>query len=176
MIKAARAKGKYVEICKGHLDLFMDQGIHSRPRPPDLAIPEQVSEVSEATVIFCQCGSLRPSMYGANALHDVVPADRMRIPIAHLCSCVCGAAEFNCYSPVAFQPRLLRLSGCVNDLFLISLVSLFRTVVACFARPRFVYTLSLSHGRELPVGARFAGTPLSFVVMHFFTLECVLRL
>ena len=44
MIKAARAKGKYVEICKGHLDLFMDQGIHSRPRPPDLAVPEQVSD------------------------------------------------------------------------------------------------------------------------------------
>ena len=48
VIKAARAKGKYVEICKDHLDLArwpMDQGIDSRPLLPDMAVPEQVSEV-----------------------------------------------------------------------------------------------------------------------------------
>ena len=36
----------------------MDQGIDSNPLP-DMAVPEQVSEVSEARVIFCECGSLR---------------------------------------------------------------------------------------------------------------------
>ena len=37
VIKAARAKGKYVEICKDHPDLAswpMDQGIDSRPLFP----------------------------------------------------------------------------------------------------------------------------------------------
>ena len=85
----------------------MDQGIDSRPLLPDVAVPEQVNEMSDATVIFYECGSLRPSVYWANAQHDVVQDDRMRIPMAHLCSFLCSAAEFNCYSPAAFQPGLL---------------------------------------------------------------------
>ena len=43
VLKAARAKGKYVEICKDHLDLArwpMDQGIDSHSLLPDLAVPE----------------------------------------------------------------------------------------------------------------------------------------
>ena len=62
MLKAARAKGKYFEICKGHTDLArwpMDQGIESRPLLRDLAVPEQVSEVSEARVLQYKRGSLR---------------------------------------------------------------------------------------------------------------------
>ena len=66
MLKAARAKGKYFEICKDHTDLArwpMDQGIESRPIFRDVAVPEQVSEMSEARVLQCERGSL-PVMPG----------------------------------------------------------------------------------------------------------------
>ena len=82
-------------------------------------------------------------MSWANAGPDVAQDERVRIPMAHLCWFGCSAAEINCYSLAAFQPGLLCLSGCVNKLFSMSLVSLFRTIVVCFSRPRFVYTLSL---------------------------------
>ena len=62
----------------------LDQGIESRPLLRNLAVPEQMSDVSEARVFLYERGSLRPFVYWANARRDVVQDDRVRIPMAHL--------------------------------------------------------------------------------------------